>query len=313
MKRSIVFFAAGIVMCPLLARAQSSNPAPAQPAGSAAKGAAGTGSGSGSMPAATASAIQKHVESFLRNSFAWGPEFTVTVGALKPGPIDGLYEVPVTVTNQGQSDAAVVYVSKNGRYMFRGEVQDLDSNPRAETREEIQLDGYASKGPANAKVEVVEFADFECPSCRQLEYVLRVVLPKYPQVRFVFKDFPLDSIHPWASTAALAGHCALDQSEEIFWKFHDAVYDDQDLISTENASTKLTDIAAAAGADPKTFQSCLADPKTAELVKKSSEEGRKLELTGTPTTFVNGRRIVGPDQSLLEQYIQFDLTPPPNP
>jgi protein-disulfide isomerase len=116
-------------------------------------------------------------------------------------------------------------------------------------------------------------------------------------------------MHPWASTAALAGHCALNQSEDIFWKFHDAVYDDQDLISAANASSKMADIAVSAGADLNTFQACLADPKTEEIVRKSTEEGQKLEVTGTPTTFVNGRRIVGPDQALLEQYIHYDLGP----
>jgi protein-disulfide isomerase len=312
MKRSVglstVTAALLFAACPLLMRAQNSAggsaPGSSQPAPKEA------GSAATLSPAAVA-AIQKRVESFLRNMFAWGTDFQVKVGAPKLGPIDSLYEVPVTVTNQGQSDAAVVYVSKNGRYMFRGEIQDLDSTPLADTRKAIQLKGYASKGPADAKVEVVEFADFECPSCRQLEYILRVVLPKYPQVRFVFKDFPLDQIHPWASTAALAGHCALNQSEAIFWKFHDTVYDEQDLISTENASSKLAEIATSAGADATAFQTCLADPKIGELVKNSTQEGQKLELTGTPTTFVNGRRIVGPDRALLEQYIQFDLASGP--
>jgi protein-disulfide isomerase len=307
MKRSVILLTVVAILflaaCPPLMRAQNS-PGPSAPGSdqSAAKGAVGAAT----LSSGAVAAIQKRVESFLRNMFAWGPDFEVKVAAPKPGPIDSLYEVPVTVSNQGQSDVAVVYVSKNGRYMFRGEIEDLDSTSLADTRKAIELKGYATKGPADAKVQVVEFADFECPSCRQLEYILRVVLPKYPQVRFVFKDFPLDQIHPWASTAALAGHCALNQSEAIFWKFHDTVYDDQDLISTENASSKLAEIATAAGADGAAFQACLADPKIQELVRNSTEEGQKLQLTGTPTTFVNGRRIVGPDQSLLEQYIQFD-------
>ncbi len=100
--------------------------------------------------------------------------------------------------------------------MFRGEVQDLEGHPLADVQKHIQLSGYASKGPANAKVQVVEFRRLPMPKLRQLEYVLRVVLPKYPQIRFVFKDFPLDSIHPWATTAALAGHCALNQGDAIF-------------------------------------------------------------------------------------------------
>jgi protein-disulfide isomerase len=305
---SIVAAALFLAACPLLMYSQ--NPAGGPSPGSSQPASKEAGSAVTLSPA-TVTAIQKRVETFLRNMFAWGTDFQVKVGTPKPGPIDSLYEFPVTVSNQGQSDAAIVYVSKNGRYMFRGEIQDLDSTPLADTRKAIQLKGYATKGPVDAKVEVVEFADFECPSCRQLEYVLRVVLPKYPQVRFVFKDFPLDQIHPWASTAALAGHCALNQSEAIFWKFHDTVYDQQDLISTENASSKLAEIAASAGADPAAFQACIADPKAQEPVKNSTAEGQKLELTGTPTTFVNGRRVVGPDQNLLEQYIQFDLASKP--
>ncbi len=303
MKRNTIFLVTVLAAFSLLARAQTQAPAQPKPATK--------DSASGGAPPANFAAIQKHVESFLRNMFAWVPAFEIKVGAPKPGFVGDLYEVPVTVTNQGQSDEAVVYISKDGRYMFRGEVQDLDGDPLAATRKQIQLNGYATKGPANAQVQVVEFGDFQCPSCRQLEYVLRVVLPKYPQVRFVFKDFPLDQIHPWASTAALAGHCALNQSEAIFWKFHDTVYDDQDLISTENASSKLADVAASSGADPTAFQACLTDPKTAAIVKASVQEGQAIEITGTPTTFVNGRRLVGPDQALLEQYIQFDLNHTP--
>jgi protein-disulfide isomerase len=296
----------------LAAGAQNSTPAPPKPAPAAKSSESAPPSDKDPvLTPAAAEAIQKRVESFLRDMFAWGPDFTVKPGPVKNGPIDGLYQILVTVTNQGQSDAATVYVSKNGRYMFRGDVQDLTANPQADLRRQIQTAGYASKGPANAKVDVVEYGDFECPSCRQLEYVLRVVLPKYPQIRYVFKDFPLTSIHPWAMTAALAGHCALKQSSDIFWKFHDKVYDDQDAISVENANTKLADIATAAGADPATYQACMTDPKTADQVKKSTAEAQKLEITGTPTTFVNGRRLTGPDQSLLEQYIKFDLTPKP--
>ena len=86
--------------------------------------------------------------------------------------------------------------------MFRGEIQDLNGDPLADTRQQLHLEGYPSKGPANAKVVLVEFADFECPVCRQLDQGLRELLVKYPQVRLVFKDFPIEQIHPWARTAA---------------------------------------------------------------------------------------------------------------
>src|SRR5581483_8914512 len=137
----------------------------------------------------------------------------------------------------------------------------------AENLQKLNLQGAASKGPADAKVVLVEFGDLECPVCRQLDYILRAVLPQYPQVRLVFKDFPLESIHPWAMTAAIAGHCVLNQGSDAFWKFHDTVYDSQDVISPENAFEKLTDIAVQSGASKDSFQACMSDSKPKELVQ----------------------------------------------
>ena len=254
-----------------------------------------------------AAAIQKRVEAFLRNVYAWGSEFEVKVGPVKAAPASGFYEVPVSVGTNGQSDSAIVYVSKDGRYMFRGEIQDLNSDPVAATRQQLHLDGFASKGPADAKITLVEFADFECPVCRQFDVMLRTVLQKSPEVRLVFKDFPIEQLHPWAMTAALAGRCALQASSDAFWKFHDSVYDNQDLISPENAYTKLKEIAEASGVKDEQFQTCMADPKTADIVHKSVDEAHSLQITGTPTTFVNGRRLVGPDEQSLQQFIQFDM------
>jgi protein-disulfide isomerase len=170
----------------------------------------------------------------------------------------------------------------------------------------LHLENYASKGPANAKVVVVEFADFECPVCRELDVLLRATLPQYPQVRLVFKEFPLETIHPWAMTAALAGRCALQQSPDAFWKLHDAIYDNQDVISPENAYNKIADLAQQSGLGADAYKTCMADPKTSEAVHASMEEGRSLQVSATPTSFVDGRRLVGPDAALLKQYIEFD-------
>src|SRR5437879_3085775 len=256
-------------------------------------------------PAASGS-IEKRVEDVLRKWYAWGPDFQVTVGPVKPSPAGDLNEVSVEVSAQGGSDTAVVYVTKDGHYMLRGDLQDLNGDPLGETMRKLNLQGAASKGPADAKIVLVEFGDLECPSCRQLDYVLRSVLPKYPQVRFIFKDFPLETIHPWAMSAAITGRCVLQQGSDQFWKYHDSVYDNQDLISPENAYNKLLEFAVQAGATEEKLKPCIADPKTQELVRQSMAEGHALDVTSTPTTFVDGRRLVGPDQALLEQYIQFD-------
>jgi protein-disulfide isomerase len=255
---------------------------------------------------APSGSIEKRVEDFLRKWYAWGSDFQLKIGPVKPSPAGDLYEVPIEVTTQGGSDSAVVYVTKDGHYMLRGDLQDLNGDPLGETMRKLNLQGAASKGPADAKIVIVEFGDLECPSCRQLDYVLRALLPKYPQVRLVFKDFPLETIHPWAMTAAITGRCVLQQSSDEFWKYHDSVYDSQDLISPENAYNKLLEFAVQAGAGEEKLKACISDPKTQELVRQSIAEAKSLDVTSTPTSFVDGRRLVGPDQALIEQYIQFD-------
>jgi protein-disulfide isomerase len=137
---------------------------------------------------------------------------------------------------------------------------------------------------------------------------MRTLLPKYPQVRFVFKDFPLVEIHPWAMTAAIAGRCAYQQSHDGFWKFHDLVFDNQELISAENAWDKLQDLASQSGMDPAAFRGCIADPKTKEAVDRSREEGLRLNIANTPTIFINGRRQIGGTSAVLEQYLRYELT-----
>ena len=102
--------------------------------------------------------------------------------------------------------------------------------------------------------------------------MLRAVLPKYPQVRLVFKDFPLETIHPWAMSASITGRCVLQQSSDAFWKYHDAVYDNQDVISPENAYNKLLEFAVQAGATEDKLKPCIADPKTQDLVAKKIQQ-----------------------------------------
>jgi protein-disulfide isomerase len=298
MKLRVLVAAVAVLSLATFVASQSSNPASSSASPKAAPA---------DLSPAAAADIGKRVETFLRKYYAWGPDYAVKVGMITTAAGGALFEVPVNVSMRGQSDTAMVYVTKDGRYMFRGDLSDLNIDPLAAVQSQLHLEGYASKGTANAKVTLVEFGDFQCPVCRQLDLLLRQMLPNYPQVRLVFKDFPLEQVHPWAMTAAIAGHCVLQKGSTEFWKFHDAVYDGQELITPENAYNKLTDLATAAGADPSAFRACMADPKTKEIVERSMEEGRSLQVNSTPTTFVDGRGVVGPDENLLKQYIDFDL------
>jgi protein-disulfide isomerase len=259
-------------------------------------------------PAASAeSPLQKTVEAYLRNLYAFGTDTTVIASPPKDIGVDGLQEVDVEVKLGENQQTGKVYVTKDGKYMFRGELSDLSKDPIAETRAQLQTKDSPSLGPANAAVTLVEFSDFECPVCRSLHDALRGLLPNYPQVRVVFKDFPLEQIHPWARTAAIAGRCAYQQDPKAFWKMYDLIYDGQELISAENAWGKMTDFAAQSGLNADTFKACMASSEAGAAVDASRANGIQLEVGSTPTMFVNGRRIVGADPHTLEQYIKYEL------
>lgn len=258
-------------------------------------------------PAAAPAGLQKNVEAYLRNLYALGPNVQLTVSAPKDSEVPGLLETTVDLKDGESSQTAKLYLSKDGKFLVRGEVSDLSKDPLAETRARIQLNDEPSLGDPKAAVTLVEFSDFQCPVCRSLHDVLRGMLPNYPQVRVVFKDFPLESLHPWARTAALAGRCAYQQDPKAFWKVYDAIYDQQELISASNAWTKMTDFAAQAGLNADTFKACMTSPEAGAAIEANRSNGQQLEVNSTPTVFVNGRRLIGADPRLLEQYIQYEL------
>jgi protein-disulfide isomerase len=287
-----------VCLCSSVARTQAAQAEPA-PA-SASKSATSTAAGPQTQ-------IQKTIEAYLRNLYAFGPEVQVAVTAPKESPISGLLETTVDVKIGENTENAKFYVSKDGKYLVRGEVSDLGRDPLAENRSAIQMKDAPSLGDPKATVTLVEYSDFQCPVCRTLHDVLRGLLPNYRQVRVVFKDFPLETLHPWARTGALAGRCAYQQDPAAFWKMYDAIYDNQEIISAENAWTKMSDFAGQAGLNADTFRACMAGPEAAAAVDASRANGQQLEVNSTPTIFVNGRRLVGADAHLLEQYIQYEI------
>src|SRR5216684_9420086 len=161
----------------------------------------------GAAPAAPAapSQTQKEIEAYLRDLYAFGPDVKVTVGPPKESPVAGLLETNIDVTIGDNKQAVKFYVSKDGKFLFRGELSDLTKDPLADNLVQIRMNDAPALGDPKAPVTIVEYSDFECPVCRSLHDALRGILPNYPgKLRLVFKDFPLEQLHPWARTAAIA-------------------------------------------------------------------------------------------------------------
>jgi protein-disulfide isomerase len=251
--------------------------------------------------------LMKSTEAFVRELYGWGSNVKVSLGPFRQSGAADFYTVPIEVTLNEQKETGEVYVSKDGKTLLRGEIFDMAADPFAENRAKIHVNGSPSKGPADARVTLVEFADFQCPHCRELWEALQAVEAQYPQVRVVYKNFPLTQIHPWANTAALGAQCAFKQSPAAFWKVHDSIFENQDVISAENVWDKLIEFAKSAGLDADGFKSCLSAPESQRDVDASRAEGVALGVASTPTVYINGRPLVGGDVTTLSQDIDFEL------
>jgi protein-disulfide isomerase len=251
--------------------------------------------------------LLKSTEAFIRNLFTWGPEYTVKLGPLLPSPSQDFYTVTIEVSINGQTNKGSVYVSRDGKTFLRGDLYSMSADPFAEDRAKLKAGDSPSKGPANARVTLFAFSDFECPHCLELHKIMKDIEAKYPQVRFVYKDFPLTQIHPWAESAAIGARCAFQQSPAAYWKVSDDIFANQDLISATNVWDKLVDFASAARLDADTFKSCMASPEAKKAVDDSQAEGVALGITGTPAVFVNARPVSVVSAESISQFIDFEL------
>ncbi len=144
------------------------------------------------------------------------------------------------------------------------------------------------RGNKNAKITIVEFSDYQCPFCSRFHATMKQVMAKYPtQVRWVFKHFPLDSIHPYARKAAIAAECAGEQNK--FWEYTDEIYANQASLNEEY----LTTAAKNTGLNVSKFASCVKDGKYDSRVNADLQQGQNYGVRGTPGSFLNGTTIPG--------------------
>ena len=160
------------------------------------------------------------------------------------------------------------------------------------------------QGPETAPVTVVEFSDFQCPFCNRVTPTLKRLRETYgDQIRVVWKDFPIASIHPQAHLAAEAAHCAGEQ--ERYWEYHDQIFANQSALSADDLKAH----AEAIGIEADPFNSCLDSGRHAERVLDGIEEGVALGVDSTPTLFVNGRRVTGAQPyEVFESLVEDELT-----
>lgn len=250
------------------------------------------GSPQGGAPATDETVSQRVVDYFQKTVTTPGLSFKVS--KLEPSELPGWRKGVLEVSLGEQSQDVAFYVSPDGRYLFRGDAVDLTVDPLSQVMKKIGMEGQPVRGGADAKVTLVEYSDFQCPFCAKAYTTLEEVLGAYgDRVRFVFKNYPLTSIHPWAEDGALASECAYAQGNDAFWAMYDGLFKQQAEITKENLKDKTSDIAKAANMDVDRFRACLDERSALGAVRADETEAAALGVNSTPTFFVNGRRLSG--------------------
>lgn len=143
-------------------------------------------------------------------------------------------------------------------------------------------------GPLNTVLTIVEFADFSCPWSREESFIFREMMAKYgDRVRFIYRDFPVDELHPNARMAAEAAECARELGN--FWAYHDKLFQNQERVGRSDLIRYATEI----GLDSARFTSCIDSGRYRAEVQRDYDEGIAAGVRGTPTFFFNNKMAEG--------------------
>jgi protein-disulfide isomerase len=268
---------------------------------------------SGHAQSAKKSALDKTtLEAYVRHLYVLDSRIAIQISDPKPSTeLPGFEDITVHASMGAQAQDFKFLVSKDGSHIVQGSVYDIAHNPFKPELDKLKTEGAAAMGTAGAPVVIVEFSDFECPYCKEEAKLLRDnLLSAYPkQVRLYFKEFPIESLHPWAKSAAIAGRCIYRQSPNTFWDYQDWIFGNQQEVTAENFKNQVTGwVAGRKDLDALKFGSCLDSKATEAEVEKSAAEGRAVEVNSTPTLFINGRRIAQAiDWPSLRNIIDYEI------
>ena len=229
----------------------------------------------------------------------------VTVGAITPSSdMPGYDAVSVSIEGgERQAEGRLKFlISKDRATMLRVTKFDLTKDPFADLMSKIDVTGRPVRGAKSAKVVVVNFDDFECPFCSRMhETLFPEIIKEYgDRVTFIYKDYPLEEIHPWAIHAAVDANCLAAQNDGAYWDFADYIHANKQTVDAEKSPAARLDaidkMAMLQGqkhsVDVVKLQSCVK-AQNEDAVRASMKEADDLGVSATPTLFINGQKIDG--------------------
>lgn len=238
------------------------------------------------------------VDAFLHESWGYDTDRVWQVQAILKTPVEGVSKVVVFVgdkTGKMKPSALAFFTMPDGKHLIAGDqVIDFGAHPFADYRAQAQQRANGPyRGSASKNLEMVEFADFECPHCAEAQANMDKLAADFPQAHIVFQFYPLESIHPEAKKAAEYGYCVNKiGGSDAFFKFASAVFEGQQGLATADGATlTLNSSAIKAGVDPKQVAACAALPATSTDIEDSVKLAQDLNIFETPMLVVNGREV----------------------
>jgi protein-disulfide isomerase len=245
-----------------------------------------------------ASPSKEVVNSFLQDSWGYDENRVWQVQAIVKTPVEGISKVIVYVgdkTGKQKTTALQFFVAPDGKHLIAGdEIIPFGEHPFAAMRAELQQKANGPyKGSASKDLELVEFADFQCPHCKDAQANMEKLATDFPKARIVFQSYPLEKIHPEAKHAAIYGACVAKQGgSAAFFQFANAVFEGQDGLSTADGATlTLNSAVTKAGLDPTKVSACTSAAATSEEVEAGVKLAEDVNVSQTPMLLVNGRPL----------------------
>jgi protein-disulfide isomerase len=259
-----------------------------------------------------ATPTKETVNAFLQASWGFEESRIWQVQAILKTPVDGVSKVIIFIgdkTGKLKPSALQFFVLPDGKHIIAGDdIIPFGEHPYAEFRAiaQARADG-PYRGSAIKNMEIVEFADFQCPHCKDAQANMDKLAVDFPKARFVFQNYPLPQ-HPAAAGAAAYGLCVAKQGGSgAFFTFASAVFDGQEGLETADGATlTLNSAVSKAGLDPAKIAACAATPAIIAAVDSSRKLAQDLNITQTPTLLVNGRQVpANAPYDVIKQIIQY--------
>jgi protein-disulfide isomerase len=245
------------------------------------------------------SPTKDEVNAFLAASWGYDPNRVWQIQAILKTPIESLTKVIVLIGDKSGKDnkpsAFMFWAMPDGKHIIAGEdVYPFGDKPYAANRALLQQQADGPyRGSASKDLEFVEFADFQCPHCKDAQANMEKLATDFPKARIVFQNDPLEKIHPQAKLAAKYGVCVAKLGgSTAFYQFAGATFDGQEGLGTaDGAALTLNSAVTKAQLDPAKVSACVNTPATSDAVEKSVKLAEALNVNSTPMLLINGRQV----------------------